>query len=132
MAKEKLRLTAEFPVAPETVYHAWLNSKAHSEFTGSKAIITPKVKSKYSAWDGYITGEITELEEGKRILHSWRSDEFPEDSEDSIVEVTFENTAAGCRMAINHWNIPEGQKEQYREGWEEYYFKPMREFFNRR
>jgi activator of HSP90 ATPase len=132
MSTEKLELETVLPVSAEDAYDAWLNSKEHSSFTGSKAVIKPKEGSEFRVWDNYITGQIKELEKGRRILQTWRTDEFPENAEDSVLEVMFDNTKKGCRLLLNHWNIPEGQGERYKEGWEEYYFKPMKEYFARK
>ncbi|MEJ2242634.1 MAG: hypothetical protein P8Y18_10925 [Candidatus Bathyarchaeota archaeon] len=41
--------------SPFEVYDAFMNSKKHSEFTGSKATGTPKEGAEFSAWDGYIS-----------------------------------------------------------------------------
>jgi activator of HSP90 ATPase len=128
---EKLEMEETFPANAESVYDAWLDSKTHSEFTGGKAVIKPKAGTRYSAWNEYITGEIKELEKGKRILQTWRADEFPQGAEDSMLEVKFEDTGKGCRLLLKHWNIPEGLKQQYKEGWEEYYFKPMKAYFGK-
>src|SRR5437870_2591355 len=59
----------------------------HTAFTGAKATIEALVGGKHSAWDGYIVGENLALEPNRRILQSWRSKEFPLDSEDSTLEV---------------------------------------------
>ena len=33
---------------------------------------------------------------------------------------------------LTHTDLPEGQIESYRQGWEAFYFKPMREYFAKR
>jgi activator of HSP90 ATPase len=132
MASEKLEMDEVFPVDARTLYNAWLTSEQHSAFTGSKAVIEPKAGTAYSAWDGYITGVTKELDTGKCIRQTWRADEFKDSDQDSWLEVTLEDTAKGCHMHLRHWNIPEGLSEQYEEGWREYYFKPMREYFGRK
>jgi activator of HSP90 ATPase len=129
---EKFTLTTTFPVNAKRIYDAWLSSKEHSEFTFSAATIKKKAGSKFSAWDNYITGIIIELDEGKRILHSWRTDEFPENAEDSLLEITLEDTAKDCKLTLKHWNLPEGQGEQYKKGWKDFYFAPMKEYFKKK
>jgi activator of HSP90 ATPase len=132
MASEKLEMAEVFPVNAQTLYDAWLSSKEHSAFTGSKAEIRPQASTPFSAWDGYITGQTRELEPGRRILQTWRADEFRDKDEDSWLEVIFEDTPKGGRLNLRHWNIPEGLGEQYEEGWREYYFKPMQAYFSTR
>lgn len=126
---ESLKVSCTFPVKPQELYEAWLDSKAHSAFTGGKAEIEPEVEGSFTAWDGYIEGETLELDPLHRILQSWRTSEFPEDAEDSSLEVLFKETDGGTTLTFVHTNIPDGQGEQYKTGWEEHYFTPMREYF---
>ena len=129
MDTESFIIHVKFPVSPEILYAAWLDSSSHSAFTGSEAVISGNEGEPYSTWDGYITGKLLELEPGIRILHSWRTTEFPENTPDSHLEITLQPNATGCQLTLHHWGIPAGQKERYAEGWEEFYFAPMRKYF---
>lgn len=129
--EESLKLTAEFPVSTQRLYNAWLDSKEHAAFTNSPAQIDPTLGGAFTAWDGYIFGKNLELEPGKRILQSWRTPEFPEESPDSLLEVILEPIEGGTRLTLLHTLIPQDQSEEYEQGWEEYYFKPMQEYFRK-
>jgi activator of HSP90 ATPase len=82
----------------------------------------------FTAWEGYIRGTFRELTPNKRILQVWRTGEFPEDAEDSLVEILFEETDGKTKLTLIHTNIPAGQSENYQQGWEDFYFKPMQEY----
>ncbi len=114
---------------PEIVFDAWLDSVKHSEFTGGKAVIDPIEGGKFTAWDGYISGKILLIEENKRLIQRWRTSDFAESDSDSILQITFEPYEKGTRITIYHSNIPEGQEENYKDGWADYYFEPMQEYF---
>lgn len=126
---DSFELTCQFPVSAEKVYSAWLNSELHSAFTGSLTAIQEEVESRFTAWDGYITGQILKLEKNQRILQSWRTSDFHMDEDDSMVELEFHNNEAGCKMYLKHWNIPDGQSARYMSGWDELYFQPMIRYF---
>ena len=126
---ETLEMSAEFKVSPQRLYEAWLDGEEHSAFTGSGASGEPQVGGQYTAWDGYIQGVNLELEPYRRIVQSWRTTEFPEASPDSRLELILEAVKGATRITLHHTDIPDGQEEMYREGWEEYYFKPMRAYF---
>lgn len=130
MKTDQFEVSATFPVDPQTLYDAWLDSEAHGEFTGAEARIDPKAGGTFMAWDEYISGKTLELENGKRILQSWRTTEFPDDAEDSMLELKFEKDGKGTKLTLKHWNIPQGQGEQYEEGWQEHYFEPMLDYFS--
>ncbi len=129
MKTEKIELTEELPVSGKEIFDAWLNSKKHSEFTGAKASINNKQGNKFTAWDNYIEGKNKKLINGKLIVQSWRTTEFPEDSEDSVLEIKLDDTPKGCKLTLTHSNIPEGQSESYRQGWIDFYFKLLKEYF---
>ncbi len=114
---------------PQQLYSAWLSSKHHSAFTGGRALINPKIGGTFSAWDGYICGYILELHPYRRILQSWRTTGFPENSKDSILEILFEEVPKGTKITLIHKDIPSGQDELYKKGWLSYYFKPMKAYF---
>src|SRR6202171_4420576 len=87
-------LTAVIPASAREIYEAWLDSLAHSEMTGGEAIMSDEVGAEVAAWDGYITGRNLELVPGKRIVQSWRTSEFTDQHEDSIITVTRKNPNA--------------------------------------
>lgn len=110
------------------VFKSWLNSDGHSKMTGGKADASKDVGASFSAWDGYIWGKNLEIEPYKRILQSWRTSEFSDDEEDSILELLFSETESGTEITLIHSRLP-AHGEQYMQGWEDHYFTPMKEFF---
>lgn len=126
---ESIRLIKTFPVKPKEIYSAWLKSKAHSKMTGAKAKVNPQKKGSFSAWDGYISGKTIELKPNQKIVQLWRTTEFPQDVPDSILEIKFATIPEGTRLTILHKNIPAGQSDSYKQGWKDFYFKPMEIYF---
>lgn len=126
---ETLELTCHFPVPPHRLYHAWLDNQEHSQFTGSPAEIDPRVGGVFTAWDGYIQGKTLQLEPPHLIVQSWRTTDFPSSSPDSLLEVHLQASGGGTLLRLKHTNIPEGQAQDYRQGWEDYYFSPMLAYF---
>jgi activator of HSP90 ATPase len=108
--KNGFAITETFPAKASEIYEAWLNSEGHSRMTGSAAQVDGRAGGKFTAWDGYIFGTTLELTLNQRIVQSWRTSEFPDDAPDSRVEVIF---------------------EEYRQGWDDFYFKPMKSYFSK-
>jgi activator of HSP90 ATPase len=117
------------PATPEQIFRAWLSTEGHTAMTGSPAKVEPRVGGKFSAWDGYISGQTLKLKPDTYIVQSWRTTEFPQGSPDSQVEISLEAAPGGAKITLIHKNIPEGQAESYKQGWEDFYFKPMNEYF---
>ncbi len=112
----------------ESIFEAWLDSNGHSRMTGSPAKVSDVVGESFEAWDGYITGKNLGLQFPKRIVQRWRTVEFDDSDEDSHLEILLESVGTGTRVTIRHTNLPE-HGMQYREGWKDAYFMPMKEYF---
>ncbi|HCM29094.1 MAG TPA: hypothetical protein DIC34_21585 [Treponema sp.] len=127
---DSFELMATFDVPAMTVYRAWLDGASHSAMTGAPAESDPVAGGRFSAWDGYISGIHRELVPGKKIVQAWRTTEFPADAPDSVVEILLEEEGHGTKLILRHSSIPDGQGEEYRQGWVDYYFSPMKEYFS--
>jgi uncharacterized protein YndB with AHSA1/START domain len=125
-------LTTTLPASAQEIYEAWLDSLAHSEMTRGGASMSDEVGAEVSAWDGYITGRNLELVPHERIVQSWRTTQFTDEHEDSIVTVTLEELEDGTLLMIEHSNVPDEQKHYEEGGWQEHYFDPMKEYFTGR
>lgn len=128
-----MKLTAfdmqiSLPVQPEVAYAAWLDSRAHSAMTGGEAHCSDRLGESFTAWDGYITGKNLRLEPGQLIIQSWRTMDFEEEDSFSRLELRFQSDGQGCLLTLIHTEIPDGQPD-YKQGWEEHYFAPMRAYF---
>jgi activator of HSP90 ATPase len=129
MKFDSITASAVIPADPKTVYAAWMSSKGHSGMTGSGAAVTAKAGARFTAWDGYISGKTLELKSPSRILQSWRTTEFAEEDPDSLLEVLLEKAKGGTKVTLKHTNIPAGHGPEYKKGWIDFYFKPMKEYF---
>ena len=125
-------LTTTIPASAQEIYNAWLDSFTHSDMTGGEARISDGIGADLSAWDGYITGRNLELVPGERIVQSWRTTQFTDEHEDSIIAVTLEEVEDGTLLTLVHSNVPDGQTSYEHGGWQEHYFEPMKEYFAKR
>ncbi len=131
MSKETkaIKQTELIPAKPVDVYEALMDAKRHTEFTGSKATSDPRVGGEFTAWDGYIFGKNLNLENGKRIVQEWKTTEWPADYPPSIVEFTFKQTKNSTKLTMVHQNVPAEQASSYRQGWIDFYWKPLKKYF---
>jgi len=117
------------PASKEAVYNAWLDGEKHAKMTNSaSAIGSLEVGGSFMAHDGYISGKNKELASYSKIVQSWRSAEFKDGEEDSLITVTFEDTTSGTLVTLTHSNVPDGG-EHYESGWRSHYFEPMKAYF---
>jgi activator of HSP90 ATPase len=129
---DSLEMSETFSAKPLAIYTSWIEGSAHAAMTGSPAESDPIVGGEFSAWDGYISGTYTTLEHGRRIVQAWRTTDFPAGAPDSILEIVFEPLKTGTKLTLHHTDIPEGQAGDYRKGWIEFYFEPMKRHFRKK
>lgn len=130
MPTETIELAVVLAAPPERIYQAWLDPEEHTAMTGGEATADGRgVGATFTAWDGYISGKNLELEAGRRIVQSWRTSEFPDDSPDSRLELGLSAVSGGTELTLRHTAIPAGQSARYAGGWRDYYFAPMARYF---
>lgn len=129
--KNGFTISEVIPAKASEIYEAWLNSEGHAAMTGGPAQVDGNAGGKFTAWDGYIFGRTLELARNQRIVQAWRTSEFPDDAPDSRVEILFEEISGGTKVTLTHSDMPEDQVESYRQGWDDFYFKPMKSYFSK-
>jgi activator of HSP90 ATPase len=123
--KAKIKATAE------KIYSAWLNSEGHTKMTGGEALVSDKEGDIFSAWDGYIEGRNIKLEPFSIIIQTWRTSEFEDKDEDSQIELILRENQGVTEITLIHRNLTESG-EQYRQGWIDNYFEPMKTYFSKK
>ncbi len=115
--------------SPEEVYRAFLSSKEHTEFTGSEAKCSAKVGGRFTAWDKYISGKNLELVEGNKIVQEWKTSEWPQGYEPSILKTCLKKKSGGTQLSMIQSRVPASQVDQYDKGWYESYWEPLKLYF---
>jgi uncharacterized protein YndB with AHSA1/START domain len=115
---------------PQRVFSAWMDSREHAAFTGGgEAVVEPWAGGRFIAWDGYIHGILLGVDEGRRIVQTWRTSEFPPEARDSRLVVEFEAARGGTRVVIKHSDLPSSHVKKYEKGWTEHYLKALARYF---
>jgi activator of HSP90 ATPase len=127
----KFTLKTTLNATAQDIYTAWLSSKGHTAMTGASATISAVVGKKFTAWDGYISGTNIELVPYNKIVQAWRTTSFKDTDEDSNIEIVMNETNQKTELTLTHSNIPK-DGEDYKKGWEDYYFKPMKDYFSKK
>ncbi len=117
----KLRAT------PEEVYNALVKPFAIALWTGAKVMMEEKAGTEFSLFDGDISGMNIEFVPNEKIVQEWY---FGEQEEKSIVTLKLREDKLFTNIELNHINIPDDAFEDMREGWDQYYFGALEEFFH--
>jgi activator of HSP90 ATPase len=119
--------SALFSASASELYDLYTDPKRHSEFTGGGAVkISTKPGSKFSAFNGMLSGTMLLAIPGKQIVQRWRGTHWNETDADSILILTFVQTGKRGRIDLVHINVPAHDFKGVTEGWKKYYWNPLR------
>lgn len=119
----------QFAAPPHIVFETLLDAPRVSAFTQSAAEISATRGSSFKLFGGSIVGEITELDQAKKIGQKWRSKDWPSDHFSQVL-MTFEAHDGGnCVITLSHTNVPDSDLERTRSGWEQFFWQRMRGVF---
>ena len=113
------------PAPPEEVYLALTNPATIYLWTGEHAEMSTEPDSEFSLYDESIVGKNLEFIEGKKIVQQWYFDQ----DEPSIVKIILHPSGGGTSVELKHSNIPDQDYEDIMEGWDNAYFRDLREFY---
>lgn len=124
-----IRQKLVIPATPRQVYNALMDPREHSEFTGEEAEGSGEVGGEFSAYSGYITARNIELEEGRMIVQEWTTSEWPQGYPPSKLVICLAKVKGGTELTMVHSLVPEGQADDYAEGWKVHYWSKLKEHF---
>ena len=130
MKIKTLRQSVTFITGPHEVYEAIMDSRKHSEFTGSQVSMSRKVGGKFSVYGGDIEGVNLELIPDQKIVQSWRYSDWPE-GHYSKATFSLINISSGTRLTFTQTGVPEEFYDDIRQGWRGYYWEPMKEMLEK-
>ncbi|HEY1199049.1 MAG TPA: SRPBCC domain-containing protein [Thermoplasmata archaeon] len=128
MTVKNLRQTATVKATPNDVYDALVDPVQHARFTGAAAKISARVGSAFSLYDRSLTGIVIASERGRRLVLAWRSEGWPK-GHYSIAQFILAKVRGGTRITFEQFGIPASDYADIREGWKQYYWEPLRRFF---
>lgn len=130
METKTIKQSVTIKASPHDVYEALMDAKKHAKFTGGKATISRKVGGKFSAFDGYAEGVNLELVPDKKIVQSWRAEDWPE-GHYSRATFSFKEVEGGTKLTFTQTGVPDDQYDSIAQGWKEYYWAPMKEMLEK-
>ena len=115
--------------SPADVYRALTDPTEHGAFTSTLVTGAPVEGGSFTASSGYILGTFDKLDENKLIVQSWKTTEWPKGAPPSRLEISLEDAGDGTELTMTHSEVPTSQAEDYRQGWIDYYWTPLRAHF---
>jgi len=131
--KTKLNTTTinekiEMQTSADQIYETLLDPGRVTAWTRSRPDIFRLVGSKFSLFDGNVTGTILELVPNEKIVQTWRLRTWPEDHF-STVTLRFEQTSDNTMVHLTQEGIPIGEVDIVRRNWQNYYWNSIKSVF---
>lgn len=133
MTEKSLTLTRTYSVPPEKVFQAWSDKALLPKwFSPTPEMKVPIVEvdfregGKYrigmESPDGketYIAvGEYKEIEKNKKIVMTWRWENWPDDQPDSVLSIELASKDGGTELTLKHEQLESDDSVQkHTEGW---------------
>lgn len=119
--------TFKINAEPSDVYSALTNPYTIELWSGYPAVMSEEPGSGFSLWEGDITGKNLEFVRNKKVVQEWY---FGEQKEKSVVTISIKPDGENSEVTVEHTNIPDADFADIAEGWREYYFGAIINFFN--
>src|SRR2546427_12195847 len=106
---DSFQLETIVPAEPQRVFSAWMDGREHAAFTGGgEAVVEPWTGGRFIAWAGYHHGILLGVEDGLRIVQTWRPSRFPPECRASRGGVELEAARGGPRAVGRHSRLRPG------------------------
>lgn len=123
-----IRQTVYFKASAARLYDIYLQPRLHGAMTGMPVTIGGRPGSRFKAFNGMITGKTLLAVPKSLIVQQWRSAHFGDRDPDSLLTLTFADTAKGGRIDLLHVGVPDIDLRGVQRGWNTHYWKPLRAY----
>ncbi|MBI4426822.1 MAG: SRPBCC domain-containing protein [Candidatus Kerfeldbacteria bacterium] len=100
------------PGTPHQVYELLMDEKQHASFSGGEASISQKVGGAFSTFDGWASGKNVELIPDKKIVQTWRADDWPAGHYSTITIKLLKAPRAKSRTPLRSISDTDGDDEE--------------------
>jgi activator of HSP90 ATPase len=111
---------------PEEVFSALTNPFTIELWSGYPAQMDGKEGTEFSIFDGDIAGRNIKVIENQQLIQEWY---FGANPELSIVTINLKQHNLGTKVMLEHTNVPDDEAEEFTNGWTDYYWGAIKEFF---
>ncbi len=119
-----------YNVKASTLFELYTQADKHEEVTGSSALITDKLGEPFNLYNGFCFGENIEIKKNKLIVQAWRTEDWPDGLDDSILVIRLMQEGKDTHLYLTHADLPEEMAEPLRNGWEKFYWSKWRFYLN--
>lgn len=113
---------------PSQVFEVLMDEEQHAVLTGGEAKIVRRVGGTFTTFDGWATGVSRELVSDKKIVQTWRAEDWPAGTV-STCTYTLSAVPKGAKIVFRQTDVPKAFVATVSKGWHQYYWRPMQKMF---
>ena len=123
---KKIRQDFHIRASKETVFRALTDRILFEQWSESNSIIDHHIGSKFSLFNGYITGVNREIVIDERIVQDWRTKNWVKTS---LVSLKLVQEPNGTKVELRQEGIPDADYVAIQQGWNRFYLGKIQRFF---
>lgn len=124
--------TEEFRAPASEIYQTFTDPQRITAFTRAAPKLWEGAKKggKFELFGGNVSGEYLELDEPKKIVQSWRLEQWPK-GHYSRLEINLDQNDVDnvTVMRVTWTGVPVGQEDVTKRNWGEYYVRSIKQTF---
>jgi uncharacterized protein YndB with AHSA1/START domain len=120
-------LTIAAPI--ERVWAALTEQRAMFAWLGERIAVQvdARVGGSLALFGGEITGRYSQVEPPKRLVHTWRTTQWPAEAPDAIITWELAPDGQGTQLTMTQQPFPsEEERQSHEERWDALFLKPMK------
>ena len=110
---------------PPEVFEALMDEKQHAALTKGEARISRHIGGAFTTFDGWASGKQVELVPDKKIVQSWRAEDWPAGTV-SMCTYTLSEVKDGTRIQFIQTDVPKAFVKSVAKGWNDFYWRPLK------
>ena len=118
----------EFQATAKELYLTFIDKARVAAWSRAPPDVDPVVGGKFSLFHGNVSGVFQELEDGKRLVQTWRLKDWPE-SHHAKLTLLFDQGLDGTSLRVTMEGVPIGAEDAVKSNFVEYYIKPIKQTF---
>jgi len=132
MSANTLELKFYVHATPDEVMELLTNPEFIRDWSGQGAQIEKKKGGQFVMFDGWVRGNVLNVGENE-LSYTWKPSEWTAETPASVVRYRLEAADHGTTVHLEHSGFPnDEEKENYKTGWEEFFFGPIGEYLANR
>lgn len=122
---QTIKMTILIKADVSSVWEALTDPDVIARWGAGPAEMTDQEGTNFSLWKGDIHGRNLYVVPEEKLVQEWYAGKWDQPSK---VTLTLAPIDKGVQIDLLHENVPDNEVKEIKQGWEDYYLGPMKEY----